>query len=136
MLSQQPSIGVDLDRDPMLGTGAKDGVDVQLVAFTPQQQASRQVAENGCVRVRGGSHQPSCLPRCIELEAAMHACHDVIKAGQTLGPPGPSQVRVGGRAAWLVSMGHSPVSMLRLQAGSDPAGPVSPRYDLNRSCRC
>src|SRR3954465_13306946 len=81
---QPVRIRVDLNRDIVTGTGLQDGIDVDLVAFSPQQQSAGHVAEYGRERVCDRAEYALGLLGSSQLEPGMDAGDHEVEAAQDL----------------------------------------------------
>ena len=81
---QAPRIGVDLDCNAVLCTRTKDFLDVDVVAWTPQELAAGHMAKDRGTRIGYRSKDAFGLLFPAELEPAVHARHNKIKGGKNL----------------------------------------------------
>src|SRR3954471_12928404 len=75
---QSPRVGVDFYRDPIFGTGCKNGFNVYLIARSSQQLPSSHMAKNCCVWICHCTQNPLGLRRAILTKLAVYAGHNKI----------------------------------------------------------
>ena len=78
---EPPRIGVDLDRDTVLGTSLKDFVGVDLIARAPQQLPAGHVAQNRRERIGDCPNDARRLLLEGQPETAVNARHHKIEPG-------------------------------------------------------
>src|SRR6266576_2509362 len=83
---EAPGVGIDLYGDTVLGTCAKDFLDVYVVTRPAQQLPAGDVTQDGGTWVCNGSHDPIRLLVAAELEPAMDARDHEIEARQHVVP--------------------------------------------------
>jgi hypothetical protein len=79
-----PGIGIDLNRDAVLGAGAKNALCIELVARSTQQLPPRHMSKNCRVGIGNCTKDALGLLHAVELEPAMDARHNKIKLCQNL----------------------------------------------------
>src|SRR4051794_36535735 len=79
---QPPRVSVDLDRHAMLGAGAQNALHVDLVARSPHQLPSRDMTQDGRMRVLDGLDDPVRLLLAAEPELAVNAGDDQVETGK------------------------------------------------------
>ena len=77
-----PRVGVDLNGNPVLGTGREDRLDIHIIARPAQQLPSGHVAEDSGKRIPHRADDALRLGLAVELEAPMDACDHEIEARQ------------------------------------------------------
>src|SRR4051794_39380860 len=81
---QAPGIGVDLDRNAMLGARAQDFFDVDVIAWAPEQLPAGHVSQDRGARIGDGPHDAIGLLLSAELEPAVYARHNEVEARQNI----------------------------------------------------
>src|SRR6478609_7776713 len=79
---EAPRVGVDLDHDIVLGTGAQHLLDIDFIAWPPLELAPGHVADDGGVRIGDGPKQALRLCLAVEFEAAVDARDHEVEAMQ------------------------------------------------------
>src|SRR4029078_4485361 len=77
-----PRIGIDLNREPVLGAGAKNALYVDLVARSAEQLPPRHMSKNCRVGIGNGAKDALGLLLAVKLEPTMDARHHKIKLRQ------------------------------------------------------
>jgi|SRR3954451_15972224 len=79
---EAPGIGVDLNCNAVLCTRTKDLFDIYVIAWPPQELATRHMTKDRGARIGYGCKDAFGLFSPAELEPAVHTCHDKIKANK------------------------------------------------------
>jgi hypothetical protein len=81
---EPPRIGIDLDRDPVLGACRKHLFDVNVVAGAAQQLPPSHMPEDGGIRIGYCADDALGLRCAVHLETAVHARDDKVERLQDL----------------------------------------------------
>jgi hypothetical protein len=79
---EAPRIGVDLHCNAVLCTRTKDLFDVYVIAWPPQELATRHMTKDRGARVGYGGKDALSLFFPAEIEPAMHTGHDKVEANK------------------------------------------------------
>src|SRR5580692_11006931 len=77
---EPPWVGIDLDRDAVLGTRRKHLLDVNVVAGAAQQLPPGHMTEDRCIGIGHRADDAFSLCCAVHLETAVHACNDKARA--------------------------------------------------------
>ena len=77
---EPPRVGINLYRHVVLSAGAKDPLDIQVIARPPQQLTAGHMAKDRRVWICDGAQDALGLGLTIFAELAVYTRHDEIKA--------------------------------------------------------